>query len=307
MLQSLRTNLRWTILPALAAVLLLRPVATRADEAVAIVNGEKIMESVVIAELKARWGFAVREQLITAAIVNQEAKKKGITVTEAEVDTALKTTKSDIESRYRATGQSFTEWLIANQYTLVSYRSFLRTRLLLEKMVKPEVKVTDDDVSKYYEATKNDLMREEAIEVAFIGMATKEEADKVRLDLIQGKLTWEEAAKQHNLDPYGRDNGGYFGFIRKGDQKLQVAAFALTRDGDLSQPFEDAPHGWIIVKRLSYQPPGMPKFEEIKDDIRESLTIAVTQRLAEQLLESLLIVNKGTIQRLGDIVAPVVQ
>ncbi len=307
MLQFLRTNLRWTILLALAAGLLIPSAPVRADEVVAIVNGEKIMESTVIAELKTRWGYQVREQLITALVVDQEAERKGLTVSEAEIDAALNQTKADIESRQRSTGQSFSSWLLQNQYTLASYRNFLRVRLLLEKMVKPDVKVTDEDVIRYYELSKQDLAREEAVEVAFIGVNTKEEADKIRQDLVLGKIKWEEAAKQYNLDPYGRDNAGYFGFIRKGDQNLQKAAFALTKDGDLSQPFEETQHGWIIVKRLSYQASGVPKFEEIEKDIRESLTIAATQRRAQKRLESLLELAGDSIQRLGDITEPQVE
>lgn len=265
------------------------------------------MESTLIAELKSRWGYQVREQLITALVVEQEAKRRGLTATEAEIDAALKEAKQDIEAQGRATGQTFPEWLLANEYTLSSYRSFLRVRLLLEKMVAPDIKVTDDDVAKYYEINKQSLAREEAMEVAFIAIATKEEADKLRQDLVLNKLDWNQAAKDHNLDPYGKNNGGYFGFIRKGEQALQKAAFALTKDGDMSQPFLEEGRGWIIVKRLSYQAPGVPKFEEVEKDIRESLTSALTQRAAQRRLESLLDMAKGSIQRLGDIFEPQVE
>jgi foldase protein PrsA len=280
----------------------LAPARADAGDTVAVVNGEKITEGQVVAELKARWGYEVREQLISALVVEQEAKKKGLVVTPDEVEAAYQQTKQDVTNRGRTTGQTFEDWLAQNEYTQASYRQFLRIRLLLEKMVKPDIKVTDDDVAKYYEQNKQALTREEAVEVAFIAVGTHEQADKLRADIVAGKITWEKAAKDFNLDPYGRDNGGYFGFIRNGDTNLQKAAFSLPRDNDISQPFEEKDRGWLIVKRLSHQAAGIPPYEQVEKQIRDQMIAALTQRAAQKRLQALL--ELAVISRQGDLKPP---
>ncbi len=305
MSQSSSCKGRGMNLLALAACVLMPLVPAGADPAdtVALVNGEKITEAQVVAELKARYGYAVREELITALVVEQEAKKKGITVTPAEVEAAYQQTEKEVMARARLTGQTFNDWLIQNEYTPASYRQSLRIRLLLEKMVKPDIKITDADVAKSYEQNKQALAREEAVEIAFIAVATKEQAEQLRADLLAGKITWDDAAKQYNLDPYGQNNGGYFGFIRNGDAGLQKAAFSLPRNNDISQPFEEKERGWLIVKRLSHQAAGIPPFEEVEKTIREQMTLAAIQRAAQKRLAALL--EMAVISRQGDIKPPV--
>lgn len=305
MSQSSSCKVRGLVLLMLAACVLMPLLSAQADPAdtVAVVNGEKITEAQVVAELKARYGYAIREELITALVVEQEAKKKGITVTPAEVEAAYQQTEKEVTARARLTGQTFTDWLIQNEYTPASYRQSLRIRLLLEKMVKPDIKITDADVAKYYEQNKQSLAREEAVEIAFIAVGSKEQADQLRADIVAGKITWDKAAKEFNLDPYGRDNGGYFGFIRNGDAGLQKAAFSLPRDNDISQPFEEKDRGWLIVKRISHQAAGIPPFEEVEKTIREQMTTAAVQRAAQKRLGALLEI--AVITRQGDLKPPV--
>jgi foldase protein PrsA len=312
MLQSPRVRIPGVLLLALAAGCLAAPAALRADpnDPVALVSGEKITEAQVIAELKSRWGFQVREELIRALVVEQEAKKKGITVSDAEVDTAYKQSELAINDQGRNNGQTFTDWLLGQELTIPSYRRSLRMRLLLEKMVKgdPDVQVTDDEVRKYYDANKAPLP--EAVEVAFIAVGTKEEADQMRADILANKTTWDQAAHDKNLDPWGRDSSpehpaGYLNFIQKGDQPIQKAAFALAKDGDISAPFQVPERGWQLVKRISYQAAGVPAFESVQKNLHDLLASQKLQAAAKQRLQSLLDINKGDIQRFGDLKEPV--
>jgi parvulin-like peptidyl-prolyl isomerase len=299
---------------ALAAGWLAAPAALRADptDPVALVNGEKVTEGQVIAELKARWGYQAREQLIAALVVEQAAKAKGVTVSEAEIDTAFAQAQQAINDQGRNSGQTFTDWLLAQEQTIPTYRRSLRLKLLLEKMVKadPNVQVSNDEVKNYYDMHKADLTREEAVEIAFIAVGTKQEADQLHADLLANKTTWDQAAKDKNLDPWGRDSspdhpGGYFGFIKNGDQPIQKAAFGLTKDGDLSAPFEEPDKGWLLVKRISYQTAGVPTFEVVQKGIHEQLAAQKLQAAAQKQMQALLVVAQGNIQRLGDIKEPV--
>ncbi|HEY3397040.1 MAG TPA: SurA N-terminal domain-containing protein [Armatimonadota bacterium] len=304
---SFRTVFALTSTLFLAVALGVAPRPAQADptDVVATVNGDKVTEAQLAAALRDRYGFVVREQLIESLVIEQEAKKKNLTVTEAEIDDAFAKSKAQVEARLRQSGQTWEMWLASQDLTVTALRRRLREQILLEKMVKPSVTVTDDDVSKYYAANRQSFALEEAMEVGFIALATKEDADKLRASLVGGTVTWDKAAKDSNLDPYGRENGGYLGMIVKGDQPLQKVAFQLAADGDISQPFEEKsmePNSWILVKRISYQAAGTPPFEKVQDKIREMMTSARVAAAAQARLKALLEV--ADVKRLGDFKQP---
>lgn len=83
------------------------------------------------------------------------------------------------------------------------------------------------------------------IKASHILVKTKEEADKLREEIISGK-PFEEAAKEHSLCPSGREGGdlGYFGrnvMVVEFDH----AAFELEV-GELSKPV-NTNFGWHLI------------------------------------------------------------
>jgi parvulin-like peptidyl-prolyl isomerase len=136
----------------------------------------------------------------------------------------------------------------------------------------------------------------EAFHLTYIAVASKEEAEKLRADLVAGTLTWEQAAKQYNLDPYGREKGTDLGWVPKAKLKDDIVA-NLQRDGDLSQVLEYGGH-WAMLRREAYRAQGRPPFEQVEADLREQLT----QEAAQRKLMSLM--NVADIKRLGDYKQP---
>jgi hypothetical protein len=89
------------------------------------------------------------QQMTEEMILLQRAEELGITVTDSQVEKALKDIKKDYPDNV------FQETLL--EYA-VPYRSFtegLKTRLIMEKVIAQElgdkIVVTKDDISKYYE------------------------------------------------------------------------------------------------------------------------------------------------------------
>ena len=127
-------------------------------------------------------------------------------------------------------------------------------------------------------------------------MATKEDADKVRADLVANKLTWEQAAKQYNLDPNGREKGTDMGWHPLTQMDPDMRAI-LQRDGDLSQPISYQGQ-WNLIRRIAYRPQGRPPFEQVQDEVRQRLIMSAAQAKLEALH------NLADIKRLGDYKAP---
>ncbi|HMQ46654.1 MAG TPA: peptidylprolyl isomerase [Saprospiraceae bacterium] len=87
---------------------------------------------------------------------------------------------------------------------------------------------------------------------------------KKRIDSIYQALKagadFETLAKTHSQDSRTAPKGGYIGFfgINKFTPDFEGAAFALTSDGEISQPFQSSV-GWHIVKRISR--PGIQPYD----------------------------------------------
>jgi foldase protein PrsA len=267
---------------------LARPV--RADDTViADVNGEKITQTELLAELQSRFGYQVREVLIIGTVVDQEAKKKGLTVTDAEIDAAAEKDKADVASQ--GNGMTFEQWLLQQDLTVAAYRGRLRNDLLLQKIVAPSI--TDDMVKQAYETLKP---LEEALKLSYISVATQEEAQKLRDDLVAGKLTWDQAAAKYNLDPHGQVHGTEYPFIAKtniNDAILQ----ALQKDGDITAPLVYQGQ-WNLVRRDAYRPAGKPPFEQVQAELRQQLV----ENAARGRLGSLM--DVADIKRFGDFKKP---
>jgi foldase protein PrsA len=264
------------------------------EDTVAVVNGDKITEAQLVAELESRYGYEVRDTLIMYLVIDQEAKKRGVTITDAEVDDAYAKAKANVEALGQGT---FEDGLASQGLTIAAYRGQLRSQLLLQKMVAD--KVTDDQVKKAYQSLPP---LDEALRMSYINVATEDDATKLRADLVAGKLTWEQAAAQYNLDPYGRVKGTDLGWIPLAKIPADMLA-VLQKNGDISQPIQGnkPPAGggeWNLWRRDDYRPQGLPPFEQVEADLRHQLVVGAAQDWLGALMET------ADIKRLGDYKKP---
>jgi peptidyl-prolyl cis-trans isomerase SurA len=87
--------------------------------------------------------------------------------------------------------------------------------------------------------------------------------------LLNG-ANFEELAKKESQDRRSALKGGVIPWFTAGriDPKFSDAAFALKKDGDISEPIE-TPYGYHIIKRLEAHP--IPSYEEAKENIERRI------------------------------------
>lgn len=80
-----------------------------------------------------------------------------------------------------------------------------------------------------------------------------------------------ELAQRYSQDQSTSRNGGELPWFGTGKmvESFENAAFALTQDGDISNPVLTN-YGWHIIKRLEYKP--IPTFEEMETEIRKKVS-----------------------------------
>ncbi len=249
--------------------LMLAPAYAQDNPVVATVNGQPIMKSRLVNELLLRWGDITLAGMLHELAIQQAAAEAGVTVTDAEVDHRAQKLQTSVDMQAANTGRTFTQWLAERKLTMHALRASLHADLLLEKMVEDQVSITDQQVAESWERSRESFRRPEAIHVAHICVKTKDEAETIRASLLAGQA-FGEAAAQHSIDPYTKDREGNFGWVKKGDKPFQIATFALTEDGQISQPVQTV-MGWHLIKRIEYRPTSIPDFADVQDEIRGAM------------------------------------
>ncbi|WP_237391680.1 peptidylprolyl isomerase [Paenibacillus dendrobii] len=250
----------------LVVVLIKPPFASGGDnEAVATVNGDKITKDKLYGELVAAGGSQTLDGMISETLVNQEAAKKGIKVTQADIDKETAFIKKSYGSE-----EEFKAALQQNNLTDEEFNKQMDMQVKLRKLIEPDVKVSDDDVKKYFEDNKASFDTPEQVKASHILVATKEEADAILKQLKDG-ADFATLAKEKSTDPGSKANGGDLGYFGRNQmyKEFEDAAFGL-KDGELSGVIKtDA--GYHIIKRTGYKAAHTATLDEKKADIKEQL------------------------------------
>jgi len=273
------------------------PPLLKPEEPAARVDGKTITVGELQAECLARFGAETLAAMIQYRVVDAAAQKANIQVADKEITDRIKALQLRLEAQRPRTGEGFREWLQSHRVSLRELAAQARMELQLEKMVGDKVTVSDDEVSKYYQANRERFRRPERMLISHIAVEKKEDADRIRQEIITGKITFADAASKYSIDPYGRENGGIFGWIVRGDDPIQKAAFDLKKDGDISEPVKGQ-KGFEIIRRDAYQSEQIPPFEEVENLIRDMLKADKTQRLSQGMMAELM--RNANIERLID-------
>ncbi|OGK12940.1 hypothetical protein A2861_02375 [Candidatus Roizmanbacteria bacterium RIFCSPHIGHO2_01_FULL_38_15] len=124
----------------------------------ATVNGQPISRLSVIQKLEKQGGKSILDSLITDTLIKNEAKKKGIIISEDEVNQEIKT----IEASVTEQGGTLEQALLQQGMTKESLRESVKNQKIIEKLFADKLKVTDAEVNKYI--AENEIPIEEGKE-----------------------------------------------------------------------------------------------------------------------------------------------
>jgi len=117
---------------------------------VALVNGRPISRLSVVKQLERTSGQTALDSIVNQVLIEQEAKKEGITVTDADVQAELDKVKKQIEDQ----GLNLDSALSAQGMTLADLEQNLKMKKTVEVLLKDNIQVSDDEVKKYFEDNK---------------------------------------------------------------------------------------------------------------------------------------------------------
>lgn len=304
-------------LPAVVATVNDRPISTRLYE-MYLKNGREELGL----DPKTEEGRAKLDQLregivsemIDRTLIAQEAERRGLSIPPEKMRAAEERTVQQFGGE-----QKYDAYLAEHRLTRDEYREIIKSEIygeLMRQDLSKGLAVTDEEISKYYEAHKMEpqfqrpelvtashilinarpnlisqqLQRERNLSGEALAKASREELDKrrklaedVRRRAAAG-ADFAALARQYSEDPSSREQGGSLGTFARNSHTsgFDDAAFAL-QPGQLSAVVQTE-YGFHVIKVTSREAARAQTLAEATPEIRRLL---MAEREAAKLTESL--------------------
>lgn len=237
----------------------------KTDDYVAKINGEKITQSELNKELVSQYGTDVLSTLITNKVIELEAVKKKITVSDKEIQAEL----DDLQNSYGGK-EAFEAALESNAMTLQDAKDNIKTYLTTTKLIEPTIDITEKELKTYFKENKDTFSQEEQVQASHILVEDKDTAQDVEKEIKKGE-DFAELASEYSTDTASASNGGNLGYFGKGemDESFEKAAFSMKVD-EISDPIK-TDYGYHIIKVTGKKAAKEATFENSKDDVKTAL------------------------------------
>lgn len=234
-------------------------------QVVARINDETISKEDLYNLLVEQNGQAALDALIDQSIIKQEAAKQKIVISEQTIDKEME----ELEQSY-GSEEEFNTALATYGTTLEKVKEDLAVSLMVEKLLEPEISITEEEIKTYFEEHKEEFATAEKVKASHILTASEEEAKKVKEKLDAGE-DFATLAKEYSTDTATSEQGGDLGLFAKGDMvaEFEEVAFSLEA-GSISAPVKTE-YGYHIIKVVEKQAAKEANYEDSKAEIKELL------------------------------------
>jgi peptidyl-prolyl cis-trans isomerase SurA len=238
----------------------------------------------------------VLEQLIDRRLLEQEAQKRKMRVTDEEVETAF---NNFLKQKGMTKDQAYLA-LAQQKIQTARFKERMRAELMVHKLIDSEIRahvhVSDQECRDHYEKHRGEHAKAGQASIQQIVIMTRgglprdkrekqRQTEEIRSRILQGE-DFGKMAKQFSQGP-NAENGGDCGAFNEGEllPELDKAAFTL-QVGEVSQVIETSV-GFHIIKVLERGSGEAKAFEAVKEEIREGLEDEAFQKELKKRLESL--------------------
>lgn len=258
----------------------------------------------------------VVNDLIVKELLNQELKKRNITVSKKEIEAEHKKMVDKLGSK-----DKFNDILKQNGIKYSDFEEDLKQELMMKKLVNiiHPVKISESDAKSFYNKNLDkfktpDQVRASHILVMANPVEIKEGLTKKNKTLTEAEINqqvqvemamrykkaqeianeikstpdrFEAKAREFSDDKASAEKGGDIGFFSKNDmvKEFSDAAFKL-RPNTISEVIQ-TPYGFHIIKVTDRKAAGQQPYEKIKSQLIQYLTAQAQVKALEQFLTML--------------------
>lgn len=265
------------------------------------VNGEPIAFSLFWDEIKNRYNEVteasspqqdvlevlkrkVLNDLIRERLLLKEASRRGITVS----DEALQARIDEIREGYA--DSPLRKTLVRHGMDYDSWRQSLRENMIMEALfhsvVQETGKVTDPEISEYYQAHLDEFLMPETVELRQIVVKNRSLAERLLRRIRKGE-SFESLARKYSVGPE-REASGYLGKYQRGElpEPLEQAAFS-TPTGKVTSLVETQ-HGFHLLKVVKRTPSQVKTEQQAREEIIRRLSQEKEQLYYDEWVERLI-------------------
>ncbi|MGG3999475.1 peptidylprolyl isomerase [Anoxybacillus kestanbolensis] len=234
---------KWTVAMSAAAMLALSACNNGSDVVVETKEGN-ITKEELYNEMKERYGKDVLRDLVHEKVLSKKFK-----VTDEELNKEIENLKEMYGVQYDLAVQQNGEEAI---------RDMVKLDLLRQKAAMEDMKVTDEELKKYYNEYKP------KVKASHILVDDEKTAKDIKAKLEKGE-DFAELAKEYSKDTGSAQNGGDLGWFGPGKmvEEFEKAAYAL-KVGEISDPVKTQ-FGYHIIKVTDKEE--KKSFDEMKEEI----------------------------------------
>lgn len=208
-----------------------------------IVDQAGVQESMtpfVLAQLSMEDRSTFAQQVVTALLLSEAAKTKGINLDPA------------VETQVR--------WNVVN----ILAKAYISSVSSKWDMGRPTLEAWFSEHQQQY-------AEPEAVYVRHILVPTEADATNVLLEVYGKDADFAAVAVKNSKDPGSAQKGGELGWISRGMtvEEFDNMAFSLS-PGSIGGPVETR-FGWHVIQVLEKRPARMPSFEEVLPKVREDI------------------------------------
>jgi len=234
-------------------------------EVVASVEGNPITQDELYDVMVKQYGTNTISYLIDNKIVEHEAEKEKITISDKEID-------EEMQTYIDANGgeKQFHAALEQSGVTKADIKSEIVNYLKIVKLLESNINITDEEIKSYFEENKESYNEPEQVEASHILVDDESTANQVKEKLSAGE-DFAELAKEYSTDTSNAENGGELGYFSKGEmaEEFEEAAFSMNK-GDISEPVQTS-YGFHIIKVTGKKAAKEAELKDYKDEIKQTL------------------------------------
>jgi len=221
------------------------------------------------------------DQLVTSKLLIQEAKSRGIEVSEEEKNNIFDQQVNALKQQNNLNDEQFQRAIQQQGFeSLDQYKDmFMENNMdgfLVNKLrdqVISDISISDAEAEEYYNNNKSQYQVTEQKKVSHILFDDQAKAEEILTEINNG-ADFAEMAKEHSTGPTA-ENGGDLGFVTADEQGLDKtfrdAAMQLEVGEVTSEPVETQ-FGYHIIKVTDQKEASTKEFADVKDDIKSQLS-----------------------------------
>jgi foldase protein PrsA len=226
----------------------------------------------------------VMQFLIQGEWVQQEAAERGIEVKPAELRKALEDQKKQVFPNDKQYQQFLKTSGMTEDDVLFRVKLNELQQRLTQKVTEEATKVSDEDISSYYDKNKKRFAQPERRDLRVVLTKTEAKAAQAKRALNSGD-SFKQVVKKYSIDEASKAQAGLLPAVSEGQQeKAFDTAIFDAKKGEIEGPVKTQ-FGWYVFKVEKVTEASQQTLDESKDTIRNLLRSQRQQKALDEFIK----------------------